>query len=66
VLVLLQAVAFAGCVLVDLIPGTEVDCHFGLPIAAWGAPAPSGADTPLACPVPSPDDGPQQCSETAG
>ena len=50
-LVLLQAVAFAGCVLLDLLPSTEVECRFGVPVTSWSAPAATGEDAPGMCPA---------------
>jgi hypothetical protein len=50
-LVLLQALAFAGCVLFDLLPSTEVECRFGAPLATWSAPAAVGEDAPGMCPA---------------
>ena len=65
-LVLLQAVAFAGCVLFDLLPSTEVDCRFGVPLATWSAAAPAGGNAPAACAAPPDLAPPEQCTETAG
>jgi hypothetical protein len=63
-LVLLQAVAFAGCVLFDLLPSTEVECRFGVPLATWSAPAAVGEDAPGLCPA-APEVVPtDQCRET--
>jgi hypothetical protein len=64
VLVLLQAVAFAGCVLFDLLPSTEVECRFGVPVVGWSAPPPAGEDAPGLCPA-APEVVPtDQCRET--
>lgn len=66
-LVVLQAVAFAGCVLIDMLPGTEVDCRFGVPLATWSAPAAVSGNAPAECPAPPPAMTPsEQCTETAG
>jgi len=63
-LVLLQAVAFAGCILVDLLPSTEVQCRFGVPVASWSTPPLAGEDAPGMCPA-APDLVPtDQCRET--
>lgn len=61
--VVLQALAFAGCALLDLLPGTDVYCRFDVPVMTWSVPpAPSGppcADPQAPdCPeAPSPDPG---------
>ena len=66
-MVILRALAFAGCVVLDLLPGTEVDCHFAVPLAAWPAPAGGSADAPVACPAPPVIDPPaEQCVEPTG
>jgi hypothetical protein len=63
-LVLLQAVAFAGCVLFDLLPSTEVECRFGVPLASWSASTAVGEHAPGMCPA-APDVLPTlQCRET--
>jgi hypothetical protein len=63
-LVLLQAVAFAGCVLFDLLPSTEVECRFGVPLASWSSRTMVGGDAPGMCPA-APDVLPTlQCRET--
>jgi len=68
VLLVLQALAFAGCVLIDLLPSTEVDCRFGVPLATWEAPPPASGNAPATCPAPPPPDAmpTEQCAETAG
>lgn len=64
-LVLLQAVAFAGCVLFDLLPSTEVECRFGVPLGTWGSPPPAGEYAPSFCADPASVDtgAPAQCRE---
>ena len=66
-LVVLQAAAFAGCVLLDLLPSTEVDCRFGTTLAVWGAPAAASGSAPAECPAPPPPAGmpAEQCVDTA-
>jgi hypothetical protein len=66
-LVLLRALAFAGCVLVDLLPRTEAECRFSAPVAAWGGPSPTSGSAPAECPEPPPPaPAPAvQCTETA-
>jgi len=63
VLVLLQAVAFAGCVLLGLLPSTEVECRFGVPVVTWSAP-PAGEDAPGLCPAAPDVVATLQCRET--
>jgi len=67
-LVVLQALAFAGCVLIDLLPSTEVDCRFGVPLASWWTPAAPSANAPAECPAPPPPSlvPAEQCIDTAG
>jgi len=63
-LVLLRAVAFAGCVLFDLLPSTEVECRFGVPVASWSTQPPAGEGAPAMCPA-APEVVPTlQCRET--
>jgi len=64
VLVLLQAVAFAGCVLFDLLPSTEVECRFGVPVASWEPPVLAGDSAPNFSPAGPPDgEATAQCRE---
>ena len=56
-MLVLRALAFAGCVLVDLLPNTEVDCRFDAPLALVGAPAPASGSAPAECPAPPPSAG---------
>ena len=49
-LMVLQALAFAGCVLLDLLPSTEVQCRFDVPLVTWPAPPPVGSDDPAVAP----------------
>ncbi len=56
-LVVLQALAFAGCVLLDMLPSTEVQCRFDVPLVTWPAPPPVGSKDPAVAPEaePAPD-----------
>ena len=49
-LVVLQAIAFAGCVLLDMLPSTEVECYFNVPLVSLPAPPPVGSDDPAVAP----------------
>lgn len=51
--VLLRALAFAACVLVDLLPSTEVHCRFDAPLCVWSEPAPEAPPAELPPPPPA-------------
>jgi hypothetical protein len=40
-LIALQALAFAGCALLDMLPSTEVQCRIDVPVVVWSAPPPA-------------------------
>jgi hypothetical protein len=65
-MVMLQALAFAGCALLDLLPAVEVDCRLGVPLATWGAPATAGGSAPAECPAPPATSPTEQCTAADG
>ena len=53
-LIMWQALAFTACVLVGLLPSTEVDCRFNMPVAEISPPPPVVAPKPAEPPAVDP------------
>ena len=54
-LIFWQALAFAACALFDLLPSTQVQCRFDVPVAElWQAPPPGRASDLVKAPATDP------------